>query len=98
MEYTLTNLSSTIKPAPNTSLARRSTDWTKLTNDNLKFALDILSLHHSPFEPEVANEIQRRIVAGTWLDLENPPPPLENIPYWLKIYPFRLLWKQGSRR
>jgi len=98
MEYTLANLSSTIKPAPNTSLARRQTDWTKLSNENLKFALDILSLHHSPFEVEVANEIERRIMADTWLNLNNPPPPLENLPKWLKIFPFSLLWHQRPRQ
>jgi len=97
MEYILTNLSSQVKPAPNTSISRRQTDWTKLTNENLKFALDTLSLHHSPFEVDAMNEVQRRIVASTWIDLENPPPPLENIPKWLKMYPFRLLWSQRPR-
>jgi hypothetical protein len=68
------NLSSCVKPAPNTSLARRVTDWTKLSNKDLKFALDILSLHHSPFEWEVDFEINRRIEAGIWIDLDEPPP------------------------
>ena len=85
------------KPAPNTSAARRLTDWTKLSNENLKFSYDVLSLHQSPFEVEVANEIERRIMVGTWLDLEKPPPPLENMPKWLKIYPFSLLWHQRPR-
>lgn len=94
---TLQNLSRTYRPAPNTSLARREVDWTKLTNENLKFALDTLALHHSPFEVDAANEIQRRISAGAWLDIENPPPPLNNVPKWLKMYPFSLLWKQSDR-
>jgi hypothetical protein len=91
------DLSSRVKPAPNTSLARRATDWTKLSNEDLKFALDTLSLHHSPFEWEVDFEINRRIEAGTWLELENPPPPLENMPKWLKMFPFNLLWHQRPR-
>ncbi len=94
MQNTFENLSSIIKPAPNTSLARRATPWHLMSNESLKFALDVLSLHHSPFEVEAMNEIQSRIVSGTWLDLEKPPPPLQNIPFWLKIYPFSLLWKQ----
>jgi hypothetical protein len=70
----LENLSSRTKPAPNTSLARRVTDWSKLSNEDLKFALDILSLHHSPFEWEVDFEINKRIEAGTWLNLNEPLP------------------------
>jgi hypothetical protein len=94
---TIQNLARKYKPAPGTSLARRETDWTKLTNENLKFAYDLLSLHHSPFEVEAMNEIQERIMAGTWLDLDNPPPPLENMPKWLKMYPFSLLWHQRPK-
>jgi hypothetical protein len=97
MQYILENLSSKIKPAPNTSLARRATPWHLMSNESLKFALDTLSLHHSPWEVDAMNEVQRRIVAGTWLDLENPPPPLENMPKWLKMYPFSLLWHQRPR-
>lgn len=94
---TFLNLSQTYKPAPNTSAARRQTDWTKLSNENLKFSLDLLSLHQSPFEIEVANEIQRRIGLGAWLDIDRSPPPLENLPVWLKMFPFCLLWKQRPR-
>lgn len=91
------NLSSKIKPAPNTSAARRVIDWTLFSNDNLKFAYDLLALHYSPYEVEAMNEIARRIEAGTWLDLDSPPPPLENLPHWLKVWPFCLLWKQGRK-
>lgn len=93
MDTRLVNLGIT-RPAPNTSAFRRSTDWTKLSNENLKFALDTLSLHQSPFEVEVANEISRRIDAGTWLDLDAPPPLTHNVPRWLEIFPFSLLWHQ----
>ena len=90
-------VSSTFNPTPSYSLARRQTDWTKLSNENLKFVLDVLSLHYSPVEVDAANEIERRIMLDTWLNLENPPPPLENLPNWLKRWPFCLLWKQRPR-
>lgn len=81
-------------PRPGTTDARRKTDWSLLSNDNLKFALDTLSLHHSPWEVEVANEIGKRIEAGTWLDLDAPPPLNHNVPKWLHVFPFSLLWHQ----
>jgi len=96
MTTTLINLG-IVRPAPNTSASRRAADWSLISNENLKFALDTLSLHHSPFEVDAMNEIQKRIMAGTWLDLEKSPPPLENIPKWLKIFPFSLLWSQRPR-
>lgn len=81
-----------------TSASRREVDWTKLSNENLKFALDWVSLHNSPYEVEVANEIERRIMSGTWYDIDCPPPPLtEDMPKWLKIWPFSLLWHQRPR-
>ena len=93
---TIQNLSR-FRPAPNTSEARRQTDWTKLSNDDLKFSLDLLSLHHSPYEVDAVNEIERRITLGIWLDMSSAPPPLENMPVWLKIWPFCLLWKQRPK-
>jgi hypothetical protein len=94
MELTLTNLSSNIKPAPNTSLARRAVCWSGMTNENLKFTYDLLCLHQSPFEVDAMNEITKRIVAGTWLDLDAPPPLLHSVPKWLIVFPFSLLWHQ----
>jgi hypothetical protein len=85
-----------LHPAPNTTAFRRSTDWKKFSNENLKFALDVLSLHQSPYEADCANEIERRIMAGQWLDVSNPPPPSGNVPYIFNFWPFRLLWKQGQ--
>jgi hypothetical protein len=67
-----------------------------MSNENLKFSLDVLSLHQSPYEVDCMNEIQKRIVEGRWIDLEQPPPSRsEAVPAWLKVYPFSLLWKQG---
>lgn len=68
-----------------------------MSNNDLKFALDLLSLHHSPEEVKVANEISKRIDAGTWLDIEQPIPATEELPAWLKVFPFCLLWKQRPR-
>ncbi len=81
-------------PRPGTSDARRQTDWSKLDNDNLKFAYDLLALHQSPFEVDAMNEIEKRISAGTWLDLDAPPPLIHSVPKWLTVFPFTLLWHQ----
>lgn len=94
MQNIFVNLSSNIKPAPNTSVARRAVSWGDMSNDNLKFAYDLLSLHHSPFEVDAMNEIEKRYQAGTWLDLNAPPPLIHNVPRWLEIFPFSLLWHQ----
>ena len=83
-----------VRPAPNTTAARRAVPWEELSNEDLKFTLDLLTLHGSPFEEQALLEVARRIDAGTWLDLEHSPPPLHNLPWWLQIWPFRLLWKQ----
>lgn len=95
MQTTLKNLG-IVRPAPRpgTSDARRQTDWSLLTNDNLKFALDTLSLHQSPYEVDAMKEIQKRIEAGTWLDLGAAPPLIHNVPKWLEMFPFSLLWHQ----
>jgi len=83
-----------VRPAPNTTAARRSVPWAEMSNEDLKFALDLLMLHRSPYESDVLLVIQQRIERGEWLDLEKPPPPLHNVPRWLQMWPFRLLWKQ----
>lgn len=81
-----------------TTQARHEVDWSKFSNENLKFTLDLLALHQSPYEVEVANEIQIRRVFGTWYDIAEPPPLLTtNAPKWLYLWPFRLFWKQLSR-
>ena len=82
-------------PAPTPTETRRMTDWKRMTNKQLRFAMELLSSHNSPFEIEVANEISRRIVAGKWDNLS--PTPIENLPQWLKKWPFRLLWRQRGR-
>jgi len=73
---------------------RQSTNWTLLSNDDLKFALDVLSLHNSPYEVQAANEITRRIIDGSWYDVDQPIRPTENLPAWIKVWPFCLMWKQ----
>lgn len=78
--------------------AHKKTDFSLMSNESLKFALDILSLHHSALEVEAANEITKRIVRGTWLDIEKPVPTMaDDVPAWLKVFPFSLLWKQRPR-
>lgn len=93
---TLINLAYPTRPQVNTTASRRAVDWTLLTNDNLKFAYDLLALHHSPFEVDAGNEIERRITKGIWLELDNPPPPLHNMPVWLVKWLPRAVWKQKT--
>jgi hypothetical protein len=88
----------TFKPAPNTSAARREIDFTKFSNENLKFTFDLLSLHGSPYTPFAQLEIQQRMARGAWLDLEKPPPPLHELPWVLTIFPLNLLHKQRKNR
>ena len=80
-----------------TTEARRQTDWTKFSNEDLKFAYDLLALHNSPFEVDAMNEIARRVTVDVWLDLESPPPLIHNVPKLFYIFPFSLLWRQNRR-
>jgi hypothetical protein len=88
-----------VRPAPGRKTYRQNTEWSKMSNDDLKFALDVLSLHHSPFEVDAANEIGRRIERGTWLQLDSPVPTMaEDVPALFHVFPFSLLWKQRPQR
>lgn len=84
------------EPWPTT--ARGEVLWGEMSNEDLKFAFDLLALEESALEVQALGEIARRIDAGTWLDLEDSPPPLEDLPQWLKMWPFRLLWKQRPQK
>jgi len=80
------------------SASRRSVPWSMFTNERLKFAHDLLALHSSPFECEVANEIEQRILAGCWLDLDYPPPPLYklNLEGFLPYLALLITWLLAS--
>jgi hypothetical protein len=80
------------------SVNRQEVQWREMANENLKFTLDLLYLHHSPFVGEALSEVIRRIDRGCWLDIETPPPPRESLPKWLKVFPFSLLWSQRPRK
>lgn len=99
-QYTQEKTQIVLRPGPTKRKTwRKNTDWSKLSNDDLKFALDVLSLHYSPFEVDAANEITKRIQAGTWLDLDAAPPAVEGLPAWLKVWPFAwLFWSQRPKR
>lgn len=94
MNISVLKNSQTVRSAPGSSVSRSVVRWEEMSNENLKFALDLLSLHQSPDVYDVLFEIQQRAARGEWLDLDKPPPPLNNLPQWLKRWPFRLLWKQ----
>ena len=77
---------------------RQNTNWSIMSNDELKFALDVLSLHHSPYEVDCANEIEKRIMAGTWIDINQPVATMaQDVPALFHVWPFSLLWKQRPR-
>jgi hypothetical protein len=99
-QYTQEKAQIILRPGPTKRKSwRKNTDWSKLSNDDLKFALDVLSLHYSPFEVDAANEIERRIVAGTWLQLDSPVPTMApGMPGLFYIWPFSLLWSQRPKR
>jgi len=90
----------TIRPAADQHRPiTRRTDWAVMSNDELIFALDILSLHYSPFEVDCMNEIERRIDRGAWIDIDQPVPVIApTVPALFYVWPFSLLWSQRSRR
>lgn len=93
------SLKSKRAPTAYRSSYRRDTDFSKFSNDDLKFALDILSLHYSPYEVECANEIERRIMAGTWIDIDQPVATMaQDVPALFYVFPFSLLWKQKPQK
>jgi hypothetical protein len=68
-----------------------------MSNNALKYALDVLTLHDSPQIGEVLNEIMQRIEQGQWMDTNESIVATENLPAWIKVWPFCLLWKQRPR-
>lgn len=86
------------RPAPtNTKTFRQATDWTRMDNETLKFSLDLLFLHQSDYLADALQEVERRIERGAWLDIDQPVPTTADVPGWLYIWPFCLLWSQRPR-
>jgi hypothetical protein len=63
-----------------------------MDNETLKFALDVLSLHYSQYEVDCMNEIQKRITRGEWLDVDKSILAKADMPGWLYVWTFCLLW------
>jgi hypothetical protein len=76
---------------------RDEVDWSKVDNDALRMLLSLPYFDKLPCSDEIYTEVQNRFLRGDWLDLVNPPPPLETLPKWLKKWPFCLLWYQRPR-
>jgi hypothetical protein len=78
----------------------RSVDWSKVSPAELIKALRLYDHASVFYDRDILDllvlEIQRRAIAGDWIDLENPPPPLHNVPGWLAKWPWRLLSKQAD--
>jgi len=89
----------TFRPRANTPTeARRDVDWSRLSNERLMWAHNLLEAHHNyGYLCEVLTEIRIRSEAGTWLDQDQPPPPLHDLPQLLTVWPFSLLHKQRAR-
>jgi hypothetical protein len=94
---TYTIARSKYRPAPGTQ-ARHKTDFTVMSNEALKFAYDVVSLHDGLQEGDIMNEIAKRIDRGTWIQLDTPIPTMaDNVPALFHIFPFSLLWSQRPR-
>ncbi len=83
------------KPAGSNS--RRFVDWRSMSDENLAFALRLLSSHYSPYEVDCANEIQRREVERQQaVFVDNTPPPLVIVPQkGYKVRSCSTLWVLG---
>lgn len=89
---------SVTRPAPtNIKTIRQDTDWTRMDNKTLKFAIDLLFLHQSNYLADALQEVERRIECGVWLDIDKPIPANADIPNWIQTWPFCLLWSQRPR-
>jgi hypothetical protein len=98
MYYEYATKDAKVTAAPTDKKAfRKDTDWSKMSNDELIFATNLLSSHNSPFEVDVANEISKRIDQGKWIELDSPVPAMADLPWFFYIWPFRLLWSQRPR-
>lgn len=97
MDTTYTITRSKYRPAPGTQA--RQTDFTVMSNEALKFAFDLVSLHEGPQEADIMNEIAKRIERGTWLDLDKHVPIYApTVPRIFYFWPFSLLWHQRSQK
>jgi hypothetical protein len=69
-----------------------------VSNEDLKFSLDVLSLRKNPNVSKIEEEIFRRIQIGTWLDIESSvPTTADQVPALLHIWPLSLFWSQRPR-
>lgn len=92
------DLAQTSRPALGTSAARRFVPYSEMSNEALKFTIDTLALHQSPFLDDAIKEAAARMEKGEWLELDAPPPSNDNLPEWLKTWPFSLLSRQERQR
>lgn len=81
--------------------SRQFVDWSKIADDDLFKLIQILTDHHSPFTDDAVQELARRAsdIIHPVPDLSKPPKPVApDLPHWLTIFPFCLLWKQSRHR
>lgn len=77
--------------------SRQSVQWDKIPDDQIYQLMRLLEGHNSIFADQAREELARRCAAGFIVpELETPPPPqTDDVPAWLKIFPFTLLWRQS---
>ncbi len=78
---------------------RQNTDFSRMTNEQLKFSLDLLFRHQATDYLVLAlEEVERRIDRGEWLDLEDAVINTDDLPAWLTVWPFCLLSRQQRKK
>ena len=82
--------------------SRQFVDWSKIPDGELINLIQLLTDHHSPYTDDAVQELARRATDGFIVpvpDLSKPPQPvLDELPYWLTVFPFSLLCKQFRHR
>ena len=77
---------------------RDEIDFTKIGDDALLKLIRISGAEGSPATDEFIDELIRRAGAGMIIpEFEHQIKPIDNLPAWLKKWPWKLLWKQRPR-
>lgn len=87
------------RPAPGAATFRQDTKWDLMSNEDLKFALDLLFRHGSTsYLADALEEVDRRIDRGTWIDIDDVIINVDDLPGWLRVWPFCLLSRQQRQK
>lgn len=85
-------------PVSKEKTQRQEIDFTQIDDENLMEIIRVMGESNSPATDEFIDELIRRAGCGLIIpELEHQITPIENLPAWLKIWPFSLMWKQRPR-